>query len=218
MPAVPLVMAEFVDPSEAVAPRPSSATPARQPSRPEFGVDDEPLVALPSFDELAALRGPAVRPPSATAGAGGDQENSRAEVVRRLRGLVGLAPSPEAPPAAPPASKLPPINAGKAAYSLPEEEEQSPVEKVVFRLAWAGIGTLIAIEIFINTPLFQQLKPAILGSLAGETPSLATPQPTGNTLLEPARDLLKAREDTMAREAAASAPPPASVFPDAAAE
>jgi len=109
-------------------------------------VDDEPLVALPSFDELAALRGPAVRPPSATAGAGGDQENSRAEVVRRLRGLVGLAPSPEAPPAAPPASKLPPINAGKAAYSLPEEEEQSPVEKVVFRLAWAGIGTLIAIE------------------------------------------------------------------------
>mmetsp|Transcript_39051 Transcript_39051/g.116578 ORF Transcript_39051/g.116578 Transcript_39051/m.116578 type:complete len:219 (+) Transcript_39051:1086-1742(+) len=218
MPAVPLVMAEFVDPSEAVAPRPSSATPARQPSRPEFGVDDEPLVALPSFDELAALRGPAVRPPSATAGAGGDQENSRAEVVRRLRGLVGLAPSPEAPPAAPPASKLPPINAGKAAYSLPEEEEQSPVEKVVFRLAWAGIGTLIAIEIFINTPLFQQLKPAILGFLAGETPSLATPQPTGNTLLEPARDLLKAREDTMAREAAASAPPPASVFPDAAAE
>jgi len=218
MPAVPLVMAEFVDPSEAVAPRPSSATPARQPSRPEFGVDDEPLVALPSFDELAALRGPAVRPPSATAGAGGDQENSRAEVVRRLRGLVGLAPSPEAPPAAPPASKLPPINAGKAAYSLPEEEEQSPVEKVVFRLAWAGIGTLIAIEIFINTPLFQQLKPAILGLLAGETPSLATPQPTGNTLLEPARDLLKAREDTMAREAAASAPPPASVFPDAAAE
>jgi len=156
-------------------------------------VDDEPLVALPSFDELAALRGPAARPPSATAGAGGDQENSRAEVVRRLRGLVGLAP-PEAPPAAPPASKLPPINAGKAAYSLPEEEEQSPVEKVVFRLAWAGIGTLIAIEIFINTPLFQQLKPSILGYLAGETPSLATPQPTGNTLLEPARDLLKARE------------------------
>ncbi|EOD29350.1 hypothetical protein EMIHUDRAFT_203981 [Emiliania huxleyi CCMP1516] len=121
MPAVPLVMAEFVDPSEAVAPRPSSATPARQPSRPEFGVDDEPLVALPSFDELAALRGPA----------------------------------------------LPPINAGKAAYSLPEEEEQSPVEKVVFRLAWAGIGTLIAIE------------------AEGRA---------RNTLLEPARDLLKARE------------------------
>ena len=128
------------------------------------------------------------------------------------------------------------------------------MEKVVFRLAWAGIGTLIAIEaegrarprgpgerhtqslftahwceqIFINTPLFQQLKPAILGPplvsgsfvvnqqlkpailgpplvsgsfvvksaetsreepeghvravgfLAGETPSLATPQPTGS--------------------------------------
>jgi len=56
------------------------------------------------------------------------------------------ASPPQAPPAAPPASKLPPINAGKAAYSLPEEEEQSPVEKVVFRLAWAGIGTLVAIE------------------------------------------------------------------------
>jgi len=64
-------------------------------------------------------------------------------------------------------SKLPSINQGRSVYDdLPEKEEKPPLEKLVFGLTWGGIFFLIAVEIFINTPWFQQVKPAILNFLS----------------------------------------------------
>lgn len=39
---------------------------------------------------------------------------------------------------------------------------QSPFERLVTRGTWIGIGFLVGVEIFINTPLFQEIKPVIL--------------------------------------------------------
>jgi len=65
-------------------------------------------------------------------------------------------------------SKLKPINPGKSLYEqygIEEPEETPFLEKWVFKLTWGGIFTLVFIEIFINTPVFQQIKPAILNFL-----------------------------------------------------
>ena len=74
-------------------------------------------------------------------------------------------------------SKLPAINPGqKRVY---EAEEKPPIEKFVFNLTWAGIAFLVLVEIFINTPLFQTVKPAVLGFMGDDSgakaaaPSLA---------------------------------------------
>ena len=45
---------------------------------------------------------------------------------------------------------------------LPEEEEKGLLERVVFGITIGGIAFLIFVEIFINTPVFQQIKPFIL--------------------------------------------------------
>lgn len=67
-------------------------------------------------------------------------------------------------------SKLPGINQGRSAYDdvmeRKKEDEKPPLEKLVFNLTWFGIAFLVAVEIFINTPWFQQIKPAILNFLA----------------------------------------------------
>lgn len=66
-------------------------------------------------------------------------------------------------------SKLTPINQGKSLYEeygIEEPEEKPFLEKWVFRLTWGGIFFLVFIEIFINTPVFQQIRPAILNFLA----------------------------------------------------
>ena len=74
-------------------------------------------------------------------------------------------------------SKLPAINPGqKRVY---EAEEKPPIEKFVFNLTWAGIAFLVLVEIFINTPLFQTVKPVVLGFMGDDSgakaaaPSLA---------------------------------------------
>ncbi|KAL1520900.1 hypothetical protein AB1Y20_022461 [Prymnesium parvum] len=61
-------------------------------------------------------------------------------------------------------SKLPSINPGKPGFVAPDDGK-SPFERIVTRVTWTGIGLLFAIEIFINTPLFQQIKPAVLNFL-----------------------------------------------------
>ena len=57
-------------------------------------------------------------------------------------------------------SKLPSINPGTNKYAV--EKEQPFFERVVFGLSIGGIAFLLFVEIFINTPLFQQIRPAIL--------------------------------------------------------
>ena len=44
-------------------------------------------------------------------------------------------------------------------------QETPFLEKWVFRLTWAGIFSLVFIEIFVNSPAFQTVKPAILNFL-----------------------------------------------------
>ena len=65
-------------------------------------------------------------------------------------------------------SKLPSINQGRSPYEGYEKEEKPLFERVITRITWGGIFVLVAIEIFINTPAFQQVKPAILTFLAAE--------------------------------------------------
>ncbi len=65
-------------------------------------------------------------------------------------------------------SKLPTINQGRSPYAGYEKEEKPLFERVITRITWGGIFVLVAIEIFINTPAFQQVKPAILKFLAAE--------------------------------------------------
>ena len=60
-------------------------------------------------------------------------------------------------------SKLAPINPGNSNIELPTEE--TLFEKTIYRLTWGGIISLVLIEIFINTPAFQAVKPVILNFL-----------------------------------------------------
>ena len=94
-----------------------------------------------------------------------------------LGGLLGGGDAEAPPPAAEADSKLPAINPGqKRVY---EAEEKPPIEKFVFNLTWAGIAFLVLVEIFINTPLFQTVKPVVLGFMGDDSgakaaaPSLA---------------------------------------------
>ena len=50
-----------------------------------------------------------------------------------------------------------------------EAEEKPPIEKFVFNLTWAGIAFLVLVEIFINTPLFQTVKPVVLGFMGDDS-------------------------------------------------
>ena len=59
-------------------------------------------------------------------------------------------------------SKLTPINPGKPLFDAAEKVEKPFVEKWVTKITWGGIFVLVAIEIFINTPLFQQVRPVVL--------------------------------------------------------
>ena len=69
-------------------------------------------------------------------------------------------PKKPVPTRAPYQSKLPGINQGVSIYDqLEEKDKQGPLEKLVFRLSWAGIIFLVLIEIFINSPLFPQVRP-----------------------------------------------------------
>lgn len=66
-------------------------------------------------------------------------------------------------------SKLPSINPGRSPYDdLPQKDEKPPFESFVFGLTIAGIAFLIFIEIFINSPVFQQVKPFILKLLGND--------------------------------------------------
>jgi hypothetical protein len=97
----------------------------------ELPFGDEPRVQLPSFEDY--LKGPAKpRPPP-----GAQFERNR-----------------------PYESKLAPINPGNPRFAT-EKEETPLMEKIVFRTTIGGIALLIFIEIFINTPLFQSVKPAL---------------------------------------------------------
>ena len=63
-------------------------------------------------------------------------------------------------------SKLDPINPGSPKFASVGKEEEKPLfERIVTRITWVGIGLLVAIEVFINTPLFQEVKPQILDFL-----------------------------------------------------
>jgi len=64
-------------------------------------------------------------------------------------------------------SKLPSINAGKPDY-YEVDDGKSPFERLVTKITWIGIFTLVGIEIFINTPAFQQIKAPINRFFAGE--------------------------------------------------
>ena len=79
-------------------------------------------------------------------------------------------PPKPAPPTGSYESKLPSINPGRSPYDdLPQKDEQAPFEKLVFNLTYVGIAFLIAVEIFINTPAFQQVKPVILKLTGGDS-------------------------------------------------
>ena len=45
---------------------------------------------------------------------------------------------------------------------------QSPFDRFITRTTWIAIGGLVGVEIFINTPVFQQIKPYVLKFLADE--------------------------------------------------
>jgi len=68
------------------------------------------------------------------------------------RAVVGAPESPDFK------SKLPPINPGAPGF-VAEEKEKPVFEQIIFKITWAGIFFLIGVEIFINTPLFQKVKP-----------------------------------------------------------
>ena len=157
-------------------------------------VEDESANPLPSLAELDRRRAAAgdgsggLPPPPAASelepppfelpsfelpGGGGDGGG----LGGLLGGLLGGGDAAAPPPAAEADSKLPAINPGqKRVY---EAEEKPPIEKFVFNLTWAGIAFLVLVEIFINTPLFQTVKPAVLGFMGDDSgakaaaPSLA---------------------------------------------
>ena len=83
------------------------------------------------------------------------------DLVDRRGGGAGPPPTPER------SSKLPPINPGVNPYEAELEPEKTPFEKLIFNGTWVAIFFLVAVEIFINTPLFQQIQPAVLNFLAG---------------------------------------------------
>ena len=91
----------------------------------------------------------------------------------RLPTFSDYSKGPAKPP--PPASgqyqsKLPGINQGRSyADELLEKEKKPFMEELVFGLAWKGIFFLVAVEIFINTPAFQTVKPIILNFLGDGT-------------------------------------------------
>jgi len=58
-------------------------------------------------------------------------------------------------------SKLPAINQGRPAFEV-DKEEKPLFERVVFGLAWGGVFFLVAVELFVSSPLFAQVKPTIL--------------------------------------------------------
>ena len=136
-----------------------------------------------------------------------------------LGGLLGGGDA-EAPPAAEADSKLPAINPGqKRVY---EAEEKPPIEKFVFNLTWAGIAFLVLVEIFINTPLFQTVKPAVLGFMGDDSgakaaaPSLAGAwdavgvrpvflPPSGGAAPAPAAPVVDSAADAAAASLAAAA-------------
>jgi len=64
-------------------------------------------------------------------------------------------------------SKLPSINEGSK-YEAEPEEEKPLFEKLVFRITYVGLAVLVLIEIFINSPAFQAVKPVILRFTEGE--------------------------------------------------
>lgn len=102
-------------------------------------IRDEPKLTLPSFESYS--KGPA-------------------KPLPKLNEFVGKSYE----------SKLPGINQG-AKYVMPgeEEKEEKPLfEKLIFNGTWGGILTLVLIEIFINTPAFQAVKPAILSFLGSD--------------------------------------------------
>jgi len=99
---------------------------------------DEPKMKLPSFTDFARE---------------GTGAAARMEAAQTDKSASGFA------------SKLPSINPGKPRLDEVEEKETPFVERVVFTITWVGLGLLVAIEIFINTPLFAQVKPAILNFL-----------------------------------------------------
>ena len=99
-------------------------------------IEDEPKFALPTFDgRPPPLKGPA-------------------------------APAAARAPAAAPAtgayeSKLPSINPGADPWGGRLDKEKPWLEKFIFNAAWTGIGILVFIEVFINSPLFELAKPLL---------------------------------------------------------
>lgn len=45
---------------------------------------------------------------------------------------------------------------------------QSPFDRFITKNTWIAIGILVAIEIFINTPIFQTVKPFLLNLFPSE--------------------------------------------------
>ena len=122
----------------------------------ELPFGDEPKMRLPSFSDSRS---------------GGGADASRLPSLPSLpfSGVVGGG-GRDADPAADASggykSKLSPINPGKPLYDV-DENEKPLFERIVFGLSIGGIAFLIFVEIFINTPLFQQVKPVILNILGG---------------------------------------------------
>jgi len=119
---------------------------------PSVPIEDEPTLKLPTF--------PRVGSPTTTQEQGGDRPRLEFPSFPRFGSDAPAEVEEDRF-----ASKLPAISQGRKSEA--PEDTTPPVEKLVFTLTYVGIGTLIAIEVFINTPAFQEIKPAILNFLDG---------------------------------------------------
>ena len=143
---VPIATPPMATPPPAdMAPLSQPPPPLSQPPPMDYGSpaaydDDE----LPAFDEpLAYADEPKMKLPTFSE--------------------YNLGPAKAAPPADfAYKSKLPSINQGRPVYEAEAKEEKPLFEKIIFNLAWAGIAFLVFVEIFVNSPLFPEVKPAVL--------------------------------------------------------
>jgi len=171
-------------PTEAAAPPAPVAPAVPQEAMPTM---EAPPVPFPLLVDDAPPAPPAPRPPSRYAQGMdmptadmGEVEVPQADLS--LLSRVEEAPATRLPsfddflrksssaPAQPDdgfASKLPAINQGKPGY-IERDDGKSPFERFITRGTWTAIFILVAIEIFINTPAFQQLKPIVLKFLGDE--------------------------------------------------
>lgn len=169
---------EMLVPAAAATAPPPPQPPPLPPVEAEYSTTSLPLMSTPPPADAAPMAARGAAPPPA---ADFDDEPLPAleplqlDLDESKQALPSFEQYKRGPPKPMPAagstyaSKLPSINQGKSIYDqLPEKDEKTPFEKFIFRSTWAGIALLIGVEIFINTPLFQEVKPVILRFLADD--------------------------------------------------